>query len=77
MVFGDFTTVMMATGLKAVNLRDQKRTWIVQTLARRIALLLIRTLPQLRASAIITAIDPFWLGLMRGKIPGLRHTSNV
>ena len=58
MVLRDFTTVMMATGLKAVNLRDQKRRWNVQIHARRTVLLLIRTLLHLRASAIITATEP-------------------
>ena len=54
----DFTTVMMDTGLKAVNLRDQKRRWNVQIHARRTVLLLIRTLLHLMASAIITATKP-------------------
>ena len=58
MVLLDFTTVMMATGLKGVNSRDQKRRWNVQVHARRTVLLLIRTLLHLRASAIITATDP-------------------
>ena len=56
MVLLDFTTVMLATGLKAVNLRDQKRRRNVQIHARRTALLLIAMLMEI---AIITVTDPF------------------
>ena len=67
----------MATGLKAVHFRDQKRRWIVQILARRIALLLIRTLLHQMVSAIITATEPIQLLLRRGSTPGPRRTLNV
>ena len=73
----DFTTVMLATGLKAVNSKDQKRRWNVQIHAQRTVLQLIRTLLHLRASAIITATEPLWLVLIRERIPGLKHTLNV
>ena len=59
MVLLDFTTVMMATGLKEANFRVQKPRWNVQIRARRTALLLIRTLLHLMASAIITTTEPF------------------
>ena len=59
MVLRDSTTVMMATGLKAVHLRDQKRRWNVRIHAHRAALLLIPTLLLLMAFAIITATEPF------------------
>ena len=77
MVLQDLTTVMMATGLKAVNSKDQKQRWNVQIHAQTTVLLLIRTLLYLMASAIITATDTLQLVLIREQIPGLKHTLNV